>query len=70
LEEVSATRYVPPYTIALIYIGIGNKNDGLGWLERASADHSTSVAYLRVDPTLNRLRHEPRFAALVQQTNF
>lgn len=70
LEEVSATRYVPPYAIALIYIGIGNKNDGLRWLEKASVDHSTSVAYLRVDPTLNRLRHEPRFAALVQQTNF
>jgi len=70
LKEVSATRYVPPYAIALIYIGIGNKKDGLGWLERASADHSTSVAYLRVDPALNRLRHEPRFAALLQQTNF
>jgi DNA-binding winged helix-turn-helix (wHTH) protein/TolB-like protein/Tfp pilus assembly protein PilF len=70
LEEVSATRYVPPYAIALIYIGIGNEHDGLEWLERASADHSTSVAYLRVDPTLNRLRHEPRFAVLVQQTNF
>ena len=70
LEELSARRYVPPYAIALIYVGMGNKDHGLEWLERASADHSTSVAYLRVDPTLDSLRSEPRFASLVQQTNF
>ncbi|HVR27554.1 MAG TPA: tetratricopeptide repeat protein [Candidatus Polarisedimenticolia bacterium] len=70
LEEQSARRYVPPYGIALIYLGMGNKHHGLEWLERASADRSTSMAYLRVDPTLNSLRSEPRFASLVKQTNF
>jgi hypothetical protein len=70
LRELSTKRYVPPYAIALIYIGIGNRHHGLDWLERAATDRSTSVAYLRVDPTLNGLRSEPRFAALVQKTNF
>ncbi len=70
LEELSASRYVPPYAIALIYVGLGNKDHGLEWLERASMERSTSVAYLRVDPTLNSLRSEPRFAALVQHTDF
>jgi tetratricopeptide (TPR) repeat protein len=70
LQELSARRYVPPYAIALIYLGMGNKNHGLEWLEKASADRSTSMAYLRVDPTLNGLRSEPRFASLIQQTNF
>ena len=70
LEELSARRYVAPYAIALIYIGMGNKNDGLKWLERASADRSTSMAYLRVDPALDSLRSEARFANLIQQTNF
>jgi DNA-binding winged helix-turn-helix (wHTH) protein/TolB-like protein/Flp pilus assembly protein TadD len=70
LEELSARRYVPPYAIALIYLGMGNKDHSLEWLERARADRSTSMAYLRVDPTLNSLRSEPRFAVLIQQTNF
>jgi DNA-binding winged helix-turn-helix (wHTH) protein/TolB-like protein/Tfp pilus assembly protein PilF len=70
LEELSAKRYVPPYAIALIYIGMGNKELGLEWLERASADRSTSVVYLRVEPTLNSLRSEPRFLTLLQRTNF
>lgn len=70
LEELSARRYVPPYAIALIYLGMGNKDHGLQWLEKASADRSTSMAYLRVDPTLNGLRSEPRFAVLIEQTKF
>lgn len=70
LEELSARKYVPPYAIALIYVGMGNKKRGLDWLEKACEDRSTSMAYLRVDPGMNSLRTERRFAALVQQTNF
>jgi TolB-like protein/DNA-binding winged helix-turn-helix (wHTH) protein/tetratricopeptide (TPR) repeat protein len=70
LEELSAKRYVSPYAIALIYEAMGKKDYCLDWLEKASADRSTSMAYLRVDPTLDRLRSEPRFAMLVKQTNF
>jgi DNA-binding winged helix-turn-helix (wHTH) protein/TolB-like protein/Flp pilus assembly protein TadD len=70
LEELSARKYIPPYAIALIYIGLGDKERGLDWLEKASQDRSTSMAYLKVDPAMGRLRTEPRFAALVQQTNF
>ena len=70
LEELSARKYIPPYAIALIYIGLSDKKRGLDWLEKASQDRSTSMAYLKVDPVMNRLRTEPRFAALVQQTNF
>ena len=70
LQDLSKSQYVPPYAIALIYIGLGNKYTGLDWLERATEDRSTSVAYLRVDPTLNGLRSEPRFATLVHETKF
>jgi TolB-like protein/DNA-binding winged helix-turn-helix (wHTH) protein/tetratricopeptide (TPR) repeat protein len=70
LEQLSTRRYVPPYAIALIYVGMGNKNRGLEWLERAHVDRSTSMAYLRVEPALDSLRSEPRFTRLVQQTNF
>jgi tetratricopeptide (TPR) repeat protein len=70
LEELSAKRYVSPYAIALIYEAMGNKAYCLDWLEKASVDRSTSMAYLRVDPTLDSLRSEPRFAVLVRQTNF
>jgi tetratricopeptide (TPR) repeat protein len=70
LKEVSSKRYVSPYAIALIYVAMGKKDNGLDWLEKARLDHSTSMAYLRVDPVMNCLRSEPRFAVLVKQTNF
>jgi hypothetical protein len=49
---------------------MGDKDRGFEWLRSASADRSTSMAYLKLDPTLNSLHSDPRFAALVQQTNF
>jgi len=70
LQQMSETRYVPPFAIALIYVGMGNKEHGLEWLERASADRSTSIAYLKVDPSLNSLRSDPRFLSLIRQTSF
>jgi DNA-binding winged helix-turn-helix (wHTH) protein/TolB-like protein/tetratricopeptide (TPR) repeat protein len=70
LQQLSETKYVPPFAIALIYVGMGNKEHGLEWLERASLDRSTSIAYLRVDPTLNSLRSDPRFLSLIRQTSF
>jgi len=70
LQRLSETRYVPPFAIALIYVGMGNKEHGLEWLEKASTDRSTSIAYLRVDPSLNSLRSDPRFLSLIRQTSF
>jgi DNA-binding winged helix-turn-helix (wHTH) protein/TolB-like protein/tetratricopeptide (TPR) repeat protein len=70
LEELSAKRYVPPYSIALIYVGMGDKDRAFEWLERASTDRSTSMAYLNLDPTLNGLQSDPRFATLLQRTKF
>lgn len=70
LEELSHTRYVPPYATAMICFGIGEADLGYRRLESAIADRSTSMAYLSVDPTLNNLRSDPRFTAILRQANF
>jgi DNA-binding winged helix-turn-helix (wHTH) protein/TolB-like protein/tetratricopeptide (TPR) repeat protein len=70
LELLSGERYVPAYGIALIYLGMGHKDDSFKWLQRASEDRSTSLVYMRVDPTLDSLRSDKRFPVLVQKTNF
>ncbi|MFC6645805.1 winged helix-turn-helix domain-containing protein [Granulicella cerasi] len=56
--------YVPPISRALVLIGLGRKAEAMAELSRAADDHSTSMVYLRVDPTLDALRGEPGFAAL------
>ncbi len=70
LNEVSKQIYVSPYNIALIYAGLGEKDQALAWLERAFAERSTWMPYLKVDPGLDSLRSEPRFQDLLRRMNF
>jgi tetratricopeptide (TPR) repeat protein len=70
LSEVSKQIYVSPYDIALIYAGLGEKDQALAWLERAFAERCTWMPLLRVDPELDNLRSDPRFQDLLRRMNF
>ena len=49
------------------YTGMGNKDQAFVWLEKAFAERSNYLAYLKVFPLLDPLRSDPRFAKLVQR---
>jgi DNA-binding winged helix-turn-helix (wHTH) protein/TolB-like protein/lipoprotein NlpI len=70
LKTRSEHQYIPAYAIALIYAGLGEKDQAFSWLEKAYDDRSTSLAYLKVDPVLNNLRSDTRFAGLVERVSF
>lgn len=55
------------YEIALIYTGLGDRNDAFRWLEKAYQAHDVGLVYLKVDPALDPLRTDPRFADLMQR---
>jgi hypothetical protein len=63
----SNTRYVSAYDVALIHIALGDRDEGLKWLERAYAEHAVMIAYLRVDPRLDPVRNDTRFKQLLQR---
>jgi TolB-like protein/DNA-binding winged helix-turn-helix (wHTH) protein/Tfp pilus assembly protein PilF len=65
LSQLSATRYVPPYSVALIHTGLGDRDEALAWLDKAYAERSDYMPYLRLEPMLDSLRSDDRFAALV-----
>jgi serine/threonine-protein kinase len=69
LRELSKTRYVSSYLIATIHAGLGEKEQAFAGLERAFDDRSTSLVPLNVDPNLDSIRSDPRFAALVRRRN-
>jgi DNA-binding winged helix-turn-helix (wHTH) protein/TolB-like protein len=70
LQSRPADQYVPPYAIALIHAGLGEKDQAFLWLQKAVEDRSTSMVFLRSDPELAGLRSDPRFALLAQLVNF
>jgi TolB-like protein/DNA-binding winged helix-turn-helix (wHTH) protein/Flp pilus assembly protein TadD len=65
LGHLSATRYVSPYSVALVHAGLGDRDQALAWLDKAYAERSDYMPYLRLEPMLDGLRSDYRFAALV-----
>jgi len=65
LKTRSSSQYVPPISRALVLIGLGRKPEALAALGQAVDDHSTSMVYARVDPSLDALRGDPAFVALL-----
>jgi eukaryotic-like serine/threonine-protein kinase len=65
LKELSAHSYVAPYSVAIVYAGLGEKDEVFSWLDRAYRDRSYFLAvYLTTDSRLDGLRADPRFAEL------
>jgi serine/threonine-protein kinase len=64
LMEQAKQRYVPSYYFALTHAGLGEKDRAFEWLEKACAERSTLLAYLKMDPRLAGLRSDPRFGDL------
>ncbi len=65
LTKRSAHEYVPPFSVAFVYLGLGNRDMALDWLDRARQDRSTFLIYAKVDPLLDPLRSDPRFQRLL-----
>ena len=65
LTKRSAHEYVPPFSVAFVYLGLGDRNMALRWLDRARQDRSTFLIYAKVDPLLDPLRSDPRFDRLL-----
>jgi serine/threonine-protein kinase len=69
LKKESAEHYVQSYSVAVAYLGLGNKDEALTWLEKDAAEHSTQITVYAVDPTLDDLRAEPRFKDILKRLN-
>jgi hypothetical protein len=67
LEQLSKERYISTYGMALIYVGLSEKDRALESLEKAYRRRSTWLVHLKVDPRLDPLRADPRFAGLVRR---
>jgi TolB-like protein/Tfp pilus assembly protein PilF len=63
----SKSEGVLPFDMAEILAQAGDRAGALDWLERACADGDFMTPIMRVVPTLDPVRAEPRFAALLQQ---
>jgi tetratricopeptide (TPR) repeat protein len=67
LRSLSSQRYVNPYELALIHIGLGEEKQAFQALDQALRDRSDLMIYLRRDPRMDPIRPDPRFEELVRK---
>jgi len=67
LEELAKQQYVSPTAFATIYLGLGQKEKCLDWLEKSYEQQDSACWYLKIDQIYDSVRNEPRFQALVQK---
>jgi serine/threonine-protein kinase len=67
LEEHATEAYVSPVAFATVHVALGNTDRALASIEQAYQERRGWLAYLNVEPILEPLRSDPRFADLVRR---
>lgn len=67
LAQMSTKRYVSPFDIALIHVGLGQKDEAFNWLDKGIEDHSSWLIWLKVEPVFDGIRSDSRFPELVRR---
>jgi eukaryotic-like serine/threonine-protein kinase len=68
LQDSSQRGHVSPYHLAIVYIGLGEKEFALQSLRKAVDDRSQGVVHLKVSPFFQELQSDPRFQDLLSYT--
>ncbi len=67
LKELSSKQYISPYNIALVFTGLGEKDQAFEWLDKAFEDRSGLLVYLNTQHSFDSLRGDPRFHDLARR---
>ena len=70
LQMAARDRYVPPYAIALVHAGMGERDAAFEWLERAYEARDVHLIFLTVDSKWDDYRQDARFVALLARCGF
>ena len=67
LRKLSGQRYVPPYNLAIVHHGLGEREEALVWLERAYEERDILLTFVGVDHKWEALRSDHRFVNLLDR---
>jgi serine/threonine-protein kinase len=70
LLDLRGEAYVPPTAIAIVYVGLGDKQSALTWLERGYDGRDGGMVLLKAFPVWDPLRNDPRYTTLLAKMKF
>jgi tetratricopeptide (TPR) repeat protein len=65
--QLAKRRYVDPADIGLNCAVLGEKDQAFFWLEKAYAEKSDDLEWIKVNRSADALRSDPRYAALLKK---
>jgi TolB-like protein/Flp pilus assembly protein TadD len=70
LRERSSRGYSLPWVIAVVYIGLGDKDHAFEWLQKAVEERNIGLMeWIKVSPMFDPVRSDPRFTDLLRRMN-
>ena len=70
LHDISLRKYVSPYSMVVIRLGLGQIDQVLEMLDRLYEERNDWLVWLKVSPELKVLQDEPRFQDLLKRIGF
>ena len=67
LTKLARQKYVAPYFLAGIHVGLGENDRAIEYLEKSFEEHSHWLIYLHIDPGMDGLRDDPRFQDMLRR---
>jgi serine/threonine protein kinase/tetratricopeptide (TPR) repeat protein len=65
--QQSKRHYADPARIAYSYAALGDRDQTFAWLEKAYAEKSNQLGYVKTVSNMDNLRSDPRYAALLKK---
>jgi TolB-like protein/Flp pilus assembly protein TadD len=70
LRELAAREYVPAYNFAMIYNGLGQKEEALKYLQASVEEREVHITFANVDTRWDELRKDAAFRNLMRRVGF
>jgi len=67
INDIAKERYVSPYSLARVHIGLGQLDEAFECLEKTFQERHGILTYIKVEPIFDRLRDDPRYAELLRK---
>ena len=69
LRAMGKVKYVSPYDLAVLYTGLGDRDQAIEQLNKAYEERAGWIINLKFEPMFDPLRLDPRFSQLVSRLN-
>jgi tetratricopeptide (TPR) repeat protein len=70
LKQLSGEQYIPATSIALIYAGLGDRDQAFAWLDKGYEQRAFQMQWIKIEPRWDSLRSDTRFQDLTRRMGF